>query len=104
MSAGERRGGAAGFAFCSVSFSLLFSKQEDSDRRLLTQQLWCSDLLYAHERVFNFTAMFGVKPEDVVAESSPFFNPPFPPKFLMINAPVQELNHRTLKSNTAKWG
>lgn len=93
MSAGTRGGG--GFTFCSISFSLLFSKQDDSDWRLLTQQLWCSDLLYAHERVFNFTAMFGVK--------LAFLHPPHP-KFLMINAPVQELNHRTLKSNTAAWG
>lgn len=73
MSAGKKRERTAGFTFRSVSFSLLFSKQDASDRRLLTQRLWRSDLLFAHRRVFNLTAMFGVKPKDVVAESSPLF-------------------------------
>lgn len=81
MSAGKRRRGGGSFAFCSISFSLLFSKQDGSDRRFADTTLCCSDLLYAHERVFNFTAMFGVKPEDVAAESSPFFTPPPPPSF-----------------------
>lgn len=86
---------AAGYTFCSVSSSLLVSKQDDSDRRLLTQQLRRSDLLHAPGRVFNFTAMFGVKPEDVVAERFAlllFFHP----HFLMINAPVLGLNRRPL--------